>query len=266
VATAAELQTTQLLGLAAISSQAAVHTTQAVALVVTAPPATRRAQVSQQAAVAAVDAPSVPRMSQLSALVVVKNDQVDRFTNRAWTFNLDGHSFYVLQLGPVGTYVYDFTTKEWSQWRSGSLRLWNMFHGTFWNGRIVAGDIVNPILFELDPGAVIDEGFRPITRIATGAIALRGRKSVSCDALYLTASVGAPSSDPATLDMSFSDDQGVTFSAPFTVTFDNDSRQQVAFRSLGQITAPGRIFRFEDTGGIVRLNDVTLMLDGEADG
>lgn len=266
MAIAATLPTTQLLALATTDGTAAVDTAQVAALVVTAPPATRRAEVAQQAAIATADAPALPQVSQLAAVVVVKEGQIDRFVNRAWTFNLDGHSFYVLQLGPVGTYVYDFTTRAWSQWRSGTLRLWNMFHGVSWNGRTVASDIINPILFELDADAVIDEGFRPITRIVTGAVAVRGRKSVSCDALYVTASVGAPSSNPTTLDMSFSDDQGQNFSDPFSITLDNDNKQQLAYRSLGQITAPGRIFKFKDIGGAVRLNDVTLILDGEEDG
>lgn len=239
----------QIASIATVESPSFPSVAMLAALVVTAPPFSKATNVSQQA-----------------ALVVVREGQIDSFENRAWTFDFDGHSFYVLQLGPVGTFVYDFTSKTWSQWRTANLRLWNMFNGARWNGVNVAADLEFPFLYEIRPNLQSDEGFRPIIRKVSGALSVVGRDFKGCDIIYLTGSVGDPTEFPTTVDLRYSDDQGNSYSDVYSIELDeNNTAQQLSWRSHGQMKSPGRIFEITDAGGLVRISTLDVMTEGEED-
>ena len=258
---------TQSAALVAASGNAQVSVSSLAALVVAPLPSTRQSNVSLASALVVVSsATPQPRVSSSAALVVSRFGQVDHFENKAWTFDFDGHSFYVLQLGPIGTYVYDFNSKTWAQWRTCHLRLWNMFNGTRWNGINVAADLEFPFLYEIRPDLQTDEGYRPITRIVSGAFPIVGRDFVGCDIVYLTGSVGTPTEFPTDVELRFSDDQGATYSDAYLIPLDeSNSEQQLSWRSLGQMKSPGRIFEIKDSGGLVRINALDVITQGEED-
>lgn len=173
---------------------------------------------------------------------------------RAWTFDFDGHTFYVLDLAEKGALLYDQTTGQWSQFdTTGHDGHWNMKNGFHWRtgGKVVAGDISNGNLYEMTPQSFLDEGWRPVVYEVRGVIFAADITHHRQYALRLVGSAGRTADGVApVLRMQFSDDQAQTWSREYVVTLTSDTKQRIQFRSLGAFTAPGRIFRLYDTGGV----------------
>jgi hypothetical protein len=188
----------------------------------------------------------------------------EEFRLRGWAFEQDGHEFYVLRLGQTGTVVYDRTTGQWSQWKTGSDVNWNAAVGRNWNNYVVAGALEDPYVWSVSPDTSLDNadvvgGDIPITRTVTGLVSQRGRERVRCGAVRITASVGATDVTNATMSLRFSDDYGNTFSPYFEITMSaTDKYQDLSFRSLGTIRAPGRLFEVVDVGGATRIDDAVI--------
>jgi len=187
---------------------------------------------------------------------------------RAWTFDLDGHSFYVLRLGQQGTFLYDILTGQWSKWQTGALPVWNMAYGVpVWNGLPTAGSLSDGTIYQVDPTADLDEGTTSITRTVTGIVPHRERDPLLMGELRVTASVGDPDVDGADLSISYSDDQGQTYSTPVVVDLlTGDTDQVIRFRSLGRVQSPGRYINITDVGGVVRIDGCDVELKGQGSG
>ena len=184
---------------------------------------------------------------------------------RAWTFPFDGHEFYVLRLGNLGTFVYDKLTQQWCNWVTSGYTVWNADHGVIeWQGYPIACDLEDPILWKIDPAASLDQGSLPLTRTVTCIIQHRERDPLTLGELRITASVGDPYQDGATITISFSDDQGNTYTTMPTVALNTDDFTQVLrFRSLGRVQSPGRYIDITDVGGVVDLIGVDVEVSGE---
>lgn len=244
-----------------------VAISQAAGLVVYAPPSTKLTRTSQAAALVpySIEEAAVPRTSQVAALIVYKVSQPTESRTRAWTFTLDGHTFYVLDLGEEGTFLYDGVTNQWCRFITDGYSGWNMRNGTQWQqDRVVAGDTLYGYVWELNPNAVLDEGWRDIQHVVTGGVQLRSRVYIACDALRLQASVGQLDEvNGTTMQMQFSDDQGKTWSDTYVVELtEGDFQQEIAYRSLGSFMAPGRIFQITDVGGTIRIDGADVFLNG----
>lgn len=196
---------------------------------------------------------------------------------RAWTFTLDGHDFYVLRLSTLWTVCLDLTTGQWSEWFGHSLPYWRAVKGINWLGmgsttadrlygtNIVAGDDRAGILWMLDPTEGIDDGITAgsaqveYNRSVTGIVPIRMRESIPVGGVYVTASLGAPSVSGAAITLDYSDDGGNSYVTAGSVTItSSDYNQEIAFRSLGLIRAPGRVFRLTDNGASVRIAGVDM--------
>lgn len=186
---------------------------------------------------------------------------------RAWTFDLDGHTFYALDLATSGTLLYDLTTQSWTHYETAGFGgHWNMKNGHAWRGgkKVVGGDTSSGKVYYLDVNGFLDEGWRPVIYEVRGVIFATDIAYHRQYALRLQGSAGKLADDLApVLNMQFSDDQGATWSDEYTVTLQADTRQRIEFRSLGSFTSPGRIFRLYDTGGIKFLAYVTAETDGD---
>lgn len=207
----------------------------------------------------------VTRTSQTYILGVYGIGSTENFKLRAWVFVLDGNYFYVLHLGLQGTWVYCQQTDTWSEWRTLGYDNWNAECGLVWNQRIVAGDQANGILWEVDPETLTDEGFRPIERTVTALLPASGRDFITVDNLFVTASVGYPTSADPLVALRFSDDYGNTWvdMTDCDVTLlPGAFGQEIAFRSLGGFGAPGRIFEITDSGGAVRIDRADVETSG----
>lgn len=260
-------RSSQTYALAVVSAgQPGLRTSQLAAMVVYSPPQAKQARTSQISGLVPYEIGkfTVPRTSQVYGLIVYGTGVPNQSRTRCWTFTLDGHIFYVLSLGPNGTFVYDKTTQQWCRFITDGQPGWNMNNGAMWGtNRIVGGDSITSQVWELDPSAVRDDGWRDINHAVTGGLATRSRVFYAVDALRLSASAGQVDEETgATITMAFSDDQGKTWSDPQTLTLTaDDFTEEIAWRSLGSFNAPGRIFQITDIGGIIRYDGCDAFID-----
>lgn len=267
MATAVGARSSQTYALAVVAKKPAARTGQFSAMVVYAPPSAHLVRDGQMFGLVPYEIGkfTVPRTSQYYALVVYATGVPDQSRSRAWTFTLDGHTFYVLDLGPEGTFLYDVVTKQWCKFVTDGFPGWNFTAGTMWGqSRIVGGDTLYDVVWEMNPLLVLDEGWRDINHVVTGGLATRSRTFVGVDAVRLSTSVGQLDEvNGATISLRFSDDQGKTWSDYFTISAEeNDFTEEVAWRSLGSFMAPGRVFEISDVGGTIRIDGADAFVEG----
>lgn len=223
----------------------------------------------------------VLHVSQAFALVaVLGRPQVPRV--RAWTFTLDGHDFYVLRLGTDVTLVYDLYSEQWMDWDAFTQEYWPVTigmnwvggigltapDGNSWGSNVLVGDDTSGIVWILDPERPYDESPEGETdptqtyyfpRVTMGQVAIRGRENLPCYAVWLTSDMGDPAYTGAGVTLEISDDAGETFDDMGTVTITaGEARPELAWYSLGQIEAPGRLFRITDDGAIARIDGMEM--------
>lgn len=213
--------------------------------------------------------------TQSYTLAVVRG-KIDNPKLRSWTFTLDDHDFWVLKLGTYKkTLVYDLLTGCWSWWNSDTDATWRASVGLNWrssgsvpynNGsNIVVGDDSTGTLWVLDPLAPVDDDVtttdvHTFQRIATGQIPTSGRTWVPVYEVDLSCSLGQPASTASSVTMTYSDDQGATYTTavePMSVTI-GDYNQLFQWRSLGRFRSPGRIVRIIDDGAFARIDNMTI--------
>lgn len=218
------------------------------------------------------------KITQAHILAAVRGS-VNNPKLRAWFFELDGHEFYVLRLGNNKTLVYDLTTEQWSWWTSSGRPSWRANIGTNWiesggtgsnfGSNVIVGDDTVGILWSLNPlqgyddpvdSAEREEG-RPVpfTRVATGQVTTRGRITIPCYQVYAVADTGSPAYEGASVTLSYSDDTGRNFVNAGTIEVESGNYyQEFAWRSLGLVRSPGRLFRIEDDGAFAVLDELTI--------
>lgn len=188
----------------------------------------------------------------------------DAGRKRAWNMDLDGHSFYVLDLGSEGTFAYDDTTSTWSKFITFGYNQWDLVNGCMWDQRIVGGDLLTTTIWECQPSATKDnDGTLDIQHVAMGGLVKRTRVFSSNAALRLAVSTGTiDSSTGAYVTLSFSDDQGKTWTTlPSINLTQGDFEGEIAWRGLGSFAAPGRLYRIIDVGGFVRIDGCDAEMD-----
>lgn len=207
---------------------------------------------------------------------VVANGRIANFHLRAWTFTIDGHDFYVLNLGDQGTLVYDVTTAQWMTWESAVRDIpnwraqtgcnWNNALDNFYGSEVVAGDDTTGMLWVVDPDQGFDGDGTDLTntvidryeRVLTGGLPMRGRGNTKSNLVFLTASLGNPVSGSQVL-LRTSDDLGKTWTDNGYITVNpNEWDQDIAWYSLGSFGAPGRIFEVVDDGAFERIDSLDM--------
>lgn len=206
------------------------------------------------------------RVSQASVMVAYATSEPSASRQVSWTFVLDGHRFYVLPLGDEGTWAYDTTTGEWCQLQTEGFNGLNFSSGVMWGLRIMGSDTLYPILYEMDPNEPLDEDWRPIKHVATGGIPLRGRYSVGVANFTVTASGGDLGEVGAPISLTFSDDNGETWSDELQIDLTGASTQKLIWNSLGSFSNPGRVFKITDYAGPIRLDGADVVLTGGTGG
>lgn len=221
-------------------------------------------------------------VSQYDTVVIIRG-RIFNPRLRCWWFELDAHEFYCLNLGVSGkTLVYDLTTDTWSWWATADLNYWRAAIGTHWNqsgeiafnygSSVVVGDDTAGILWVLNPLQGYDDPANqqdrdngeiiPFTRKATGQVLTRGRVTIPCYQTYLVADTGSPSYTGASVTLSYSDDGGNTYTDAATIVSEaGNYYQEFAWRSLGLIRAPGRLFKITDSGAFPKIDELTLYDD-----
>lgn len=266
---------------AAMAAIPKVRVAETYVLAATRPPGTKLVRASEVYVLAAVASgtagafgPAIPRYTQLVVHVMYSTGVGAAARFRAWTFDLDGHTFYVLDLGEEGTWVYDMLSKQWSKFETdGYGGTWNAKLGVYWSAaqRTIVSDGLNPNTYFIEPATTLDEGWRPITYVVTGGVEVHNRLSLRQYSFRLTASSGDVA-DPdvdavVTMSLRFSDDRGNTWTATDPLTLEpGNFEQELAWRSLGAVRAPGRIFEIEDRGGLVKIQSADAEIEGLDDG
>jgi len=256
-------RSTQLGALASTeSNDSRPRATQLASLAAYGPPQTKYGLSSQEGLLAAIAEGNnvTTRVSQAATMFAYGTGVPSTASQAAWTFVLDGHRFYVLPLGPEGDWAYDFTTQEWSQFQTQGFPGMNFTHGVMWGLRVIGGDALYTYLYELDPNQPQDEQWRDVQHMVTGGLATRTRNSIGVANVILTASVGLDSEIDQAISLAFSDDNGVTWSEEFDLPLTDVSTQTLLWPALGSYSAPGRVFRFTDYSGPIRLDGVDAVL------
>lgn len=230
---------------------------QAAVLVAYGPPQSQFARVTQAQALvarAAAEGNVAARATQAALLIAYGTGVPDPTRSDSWTYVLDGHRFWVLPLGPEGDWQYDTITKQWSQLVTQGFDGLNFTHGIMWGLRIFGGDVLYPSLYEMDPTQPDDEGWRPVEHVVTGAISTRSPNMVGMANFRCTASVGALSDASTDVDLTFSDDNGHAWVGPFTIGVAAGAYDtQLLWSALGSFSAPGRILKISDSGGMLSI-------------
>ena len=184
--------------------------------------------------------------------------------HRAWSFVLDGHTFYVLDLGAESTFCYDITTQQWSNFTTADYGQWDVAQGCMWGTRIVGGDVATGDIWEVTGSALSDQNDNyDIEHVVSGAVAARSRVYHSVAAVRLAVSKGIYDDPSSTaMNLRWSDDGGQSWSDYYTDSLtEGQTYGELAWRSLGAFNAPGRIFEFSDLGGPVRIDGCDAFID-----
>ena len=179
----------------------------------------------------------------------VSNESVDELlrsaTNpRAWGFNYNRHSFYVLTTDQF-TVCYDLVTGTWSRWDSFQEVNWKAHLGNQLDSIVFAGSCTDNSLYVLEEGVADDND--PVIREIQGSIPVTGRNE-KCAVVSCRVNSGwSPvyGFEPV-LELRFSDDQRGTWSPYFQCKLGDKGQYntEVLFRSLGLLSRPGRDFEF----------------------
>jgi hypothetical protein len=113
----------------------------------------------------------------------------------AWTFGIDGHSFYVLTIPGQGTFAYDAATQAWSEFT------WPVGFGYQVNGETVAGSSMDGRLWRVDGNATTDDG-EMFERAVTATVATQGRPPRND-----SVSIGVGTSADTTIQLRWKDGQ-----------------------------------------------------------
>jgi hypothetical protein len=160
-----------------------------------------------------------------------------------WAYTLDGHAVLVLTCGQHGTFTFDFATQKWAEARTNGSYRWRVWQGAQNGSQIIAGDVQTNQLYRLDTSVNTDSG-TPFYREVTGLYEVGNPEP--CSSLYLKVNPGETAAPGADLQVSWSDNQGRTFSDPVSVPLGEpgDYDREVIIRRLGQMRQPGRVFKF----------------------
>lgn len=170
----------------------------------------------------------------------------------AWAYELDGHTYFCVRVGDVGTWAYDVESQTWPRFKSFGQETWRALIGVQIAGdKVVAGDDQSGVLWMLDPSISNDNG-DPLERELTGGVGIVGNAQ-KCASLELASATGwAAITGAATnplVKMRYSDDGGNIWSSWIEIPMGLQGQYltRVIWRQLGLMQAPGRIFTFRVT-------------------
>lgn len=86
----------------------------------------------------------------------------------AWTFGIDGHSFYVLTIPGQGKFAYDASTQQWSEFS------WPAAYGYQVNGQAMASSATDGRIWRVDAANPTDDGATIVPTI-TGTVPVQGK-------------------------------------------------------------------------------------------
>lgn len=258
MASALRSSASQLAALAARSAGAPTPwASQLAVLVAYAPPQSQLARAQQAQLLVARSSGETnvtAEVSQAALLIAYATGVPITQVATSWDFILDGHRLWVVSLGPEGDWAYDTTTKQWCQLFTQGFPGLNFTHGAMWGLRIMGGDLLYPFLYEMAADQPNDEGWRPVFHAVTGGIMTRSPNGIGVANFRLAASAGALNDVSTDVNLSYSDDNGETWSDLVAIAVAQGANSvQLIWPALGSFSAPGRIFSITDSGGMLSI-------------
>ncbi len=185
---------------------------------------------------------------------------------RAWAFRTKKSDFYILSTDEF-TLVFDIQRRQWYRWDSYDLGYWRAHLGIQDGPNVYAGDAVTGRLWRLATNGFDDED-TPIVKELTGLV-LNPGDPVPCYKVSVRVNSGyaVEYETPEPLELFLSDDLGVTWSSAIQVSMGETGQYltDVEFRSLGNISFPGRLFRLRHTDKSRLRVDYMTMNEGMED-
>lgn len=173
----------------------------------------------------------------------------DKSVMTAYTFQMSGHQFYVLN-APSWTWACDLLTRKWYGWHSYGSGRWKSEGFVSVGGKRIVGDYSDNALYELDPAANDDAGDDLIWKLISGPVGAYPNRIIADELhLDLLPGVGLNTADPHAKDpkvmLRTSDDDGASWSDEMAAAVGKigEKRREVSFMSLGASGEDG--FRFE---------------------
>jgi hypothetical protein len=165
----------------------------------------------------------------------------------AFTFTLEGHSYYVLTFPTANkTWVYDASTDMWSEWRSYGVGRFKCSFHMLLNNRHILGDSTTGKLYEIKHGVYSDSG-QQVERIRSTAYVHKDGRDITVNKLWIEheSGVGIESgqgSNPMVM-LQFSKDGGKMWSNEYWQPLGKmgEYKQRQIWTRLGR--SPSWIFR-----------------------
>lgn len=169
----------------------------------------------------------------------------------AWTFGYDGHKFYVLRIPGQGTFGYDATTAQWSEFASLNESTWLPHVGYEIDGAVVCGSWKTGKIYNFE-GSSAQDDFGPMPWAVTGTISVSG-KPVRNDSI----SIGVGASGSTTINVRWRDGQE-PYPSEYEVIDVRAPYDLVDVWRLGSPDAPYRTFELSGPSSArVRISGLT---------
>lgn len=160
----------------------------------------------------------------------------------AWTYGIDGHLFYVLNIPGVGTFAYDAMTQYWSEFSSADETTWLPHVGTRVGANVLAGSSLSGEVWILDQNQYVDNvggEDKPIQRVVTGNLVFSNSKPLPNFDVSLTCAT----SDPSIVFEVRWRDGSSPYGPPRQLRASGNRNVLAAYR-LGEARQPIRTFEF----------------------
>lgn len=199
------------------------------------------------------------------------NSTVDISSSSAYSWQVEGHYFYVLNLtGSDTTWVYDLSTGQWTEQQSILNGVIHRHIGSthaYYNGMHLIGDFQNGNLYKYDYDTYTDNG-QPIIRIRQAPHIVNNMNNIFYklfEIMYtpgLGASTGTINEVTPKVTLQISDDGGKNWSHPIFATIGKQGEftHRARWARLGY--SRDRIFRVTCSDP-VKFDIVSCMLDAE---
>lgn len=258
---------TQVSVLAASTGVATPAITEASILAAAGQPQSRFAWVTELSTLAAGTglANTEAVVTELWMLAATKSDTLGSpVRSRCGAFVLDGHSMYAVDLGEEGTFVFDATTRTWTRFATAGYYGWNFAMPYQWTtgAHIVGGDAVASYVLTFDAENRLDDEWREIDDVVTGLLPARARQPRRVFRAELHGSVSSTMAADATVVLRTSRDGGETWQEYPARSFPSTPEVRLQWHSLGMLRPPGLVLQFVGLGGMLRVDALTLEVEG----
>ena len=176
----------------------------------------------------------------------------------AWSFTIEGHTFYVLS-SLTWTWALDLSTGLWSEWMTGNSGRWKAEGFVEIGGKRITGDSADPNLYEIDADTFDDAGEHLIWKLRSGPVGGYPNRIIADEIFVnMVPGVGLNTTDSHEQDpqaiLRVSDDDGVSWSNEITAPIGKIGEKSIvtSFTGLGASQEDGFRFELSASAAVIR--------------